>query len=118
VGSATAAFTAVALLSCYVLFAPSPVSGGGVPGADKLVHLALFALLAATARWRFGSSPAVLAAVAAYAVGSEVAQALVLSERSGDVYDVGADLLGAAVGWLLAGRRLRPAVRPVTQRGR
>ncbi len=94
------------LLSLYVLF--TPTSGGPSPfeGADKLVHLVLFALLAGAARWRFGRSPATLAAVAAYAVGSEVVQGALLSTRSGDPYDVVADLLGAAVGWLIAGRLL------------
>ena len=77
------------------------------PGADKVVHLLLFAALAATTRWRFGSAGVGLAAVAAYAVLSEVVQARVLPERSGDAYDVVADLVGAAAGWLLARRLTR-----------
>jgi VanZ family protein len=88
-----------------VLFWPT---GGGdppFPGADKVVHLLLFALLAATARWRFGSASWLLAAVAGYAVVSEVVQGAALADRSGDAYDVLADLLGAVLGWLA------PAVR-------
>jgi VanZ family protein len=94
------------LVSLYVLFAPS--AGGAVlfPGADKLVHLALFALLAATTRWRFGGAAGLLAAVAGYAVVSELVQALVLAERSGDVLDVLADLVGALAGWWAGGRWL------------
>ena len=94
------------LLSLYVLFAPR--SGGDRPfeGSDKVVHLALFALLAATTRWRFGPVAAALAAVGAYAVVSELVQGLLLAERSGDPYDVVADLLGVALGWMLTARRL------------
>ena len=78
-----------------------------LPGADKLVHAGLFALLAATAVWRFGRRPAVVVGLVAYAVLSEVAQGLLLADRSGDPLDVVADLVGTAAGWLL-GRRLRP----------
>ena len=98
---------AVVLVSIYVLFWPDPAGGGsGVPGADKVVHLALFAALAASARARFGAVPALLGAVAGYAVASELAQALLLSTRSGDGLDVVADLVGAGLGWWVAGRRL------------
>ena len=95
------------LLSVYVLFVPDP---GGPPlfaGIDKVVHVVLFALLAGTTRWRFGPVVAGFAAVAAYAVVSEVVQATLLGDRSGDVLDVLADLLGAVLGWLVATRVLR-----------
>lgn len=94
------------LASLYVLFAPT---GGGpvlFAGSDKVVHVLLFALLAGTTRWRFGPAVAGLAAGAAYAVGSEIVQAMLLSTRSGDPYDVVADLLGLAAGWLIASRVL------------
>ena len=94
------------LVSLVVLFAPS-AGGAGIPGADKAVHLLLFAALAATARWRFGALLPVLLAVAAYAPFSEFVQALALSGRSGDPLDVAADLTGAALGWVW-GRRLHP----------
>ena len=87
-----------------VLFAPRGVGTPLLPGADKVVHLLLFAALAATTRWRFGSAGARLGAVVAYAVLSELVQARVLPERSGDAYDVVADLTGAAAGWLLTRR--------------
>ena len=94
------------LVSAYVLFTPRTGGEGLFPGADKVVHAVLFALLAATTRWRFGPAAAGFAAVAAYAAGSELVQGLLLSSRSGDAYDVVADLLGAVAGWLLAGRLL------------
>ncbi len=93
------------LLSLYVLFTPRTGGEGLFPGADKVVHALLFGLLAATTRWRFGPLPAGLVAVVAYAVVSELVQG-VLPTRSGDAYDVVADLCGVLAGWLLA-RRLR-----------
>ena len=96
------------LLSAYVLFTPRTGGDGLFPESDKVVHAVLFGLLAATTRWRFGPAAAGFAAVAMYAVGSEIVQGLLLRSRSGDGYDVVADLLGAAVGWLLAARLPRP----------
>ena len=93
--------------SLYVLFWPSPAGGGGPVGADKVVHAVLFLLLAATARLRFGGRWPVLAVVLAYAGLSELVQAVALAERSGDLYDLVADGLGALAGWLLVGRRQR-----------
>ena len=74
-----------------------------MPGLDKLAHLGLFGLLAATARWRWGATRVVAAALFTYAVASELVQGLLLADRSGDPLDVVADLFGAAAGWLLAG---------------
>jgi VanZ family protein len=97
----------VLLLSVYVLFSPRTASAGLFYGSDKVVHLLLFGLLAGTTRWRFGAVAAALAAVAAYAPLSELVQATLLRTRSGDPYDVVADLLGVAAGWLVATRLLR-----------
>ena len=92
-------------MSLYALFWPEPGgSGVTVPGADKAVHALVFALLAATARLRFGTAATVLAAVLAYAALSEVVQALLLAGRSGDLLDLVADAAGAGAGWLLVGR--------------
>jgi hypothetical protein len=89
-----------------VLFWPIGVGEQPFPAADKLVHLLLFALLAATTRWRFGRVPPALLLVAAYAVVSEVVQGVALAERSGDPVDVVADLVGTGAGWLAAGRAM------------
>jgi len=97
------AFGATLVLSLVVLFLPEAPDGGvELPGADKVVHLLLFGLLATTALRRFGPRPGLLPALAAYAVASEVGQALVLPGRGGDVVDVAADLTGVAVGWAVA----------------
>lgn len=92
------------LLSLYVLFTPRTGGDGLFYGSDKVVHLVLFGLLAATTRWRFGAG---LWLVAVYAPASELVQGLALPTRSGDPYDVVADLLGVLLGWMLAGRVLR-----------
>ncbi len=94
------------LLSLVVLFAPSADGTPTFPGADKLVHLLLFALLAGTLRWRFGPALVGLGIVAVYAVASELIQGFALPNRSGDPLDVVADLAGVAAGWLLACRLL------------
>lgn len=93
------------LLSLYVLFAPRTGGDGLFHGSDKVVHLVLFGLLAATTRWRFGRVTAGLVAVAAYAPVSELVQGLLLTSRSGDPYDVVADLAGVAAGWCVVGSR-------------
>jgi hypothetical protein len=94
------------LLSLYVLFWPSPTGGGvTVPGADKAVHAGLFLLLAGTAALRFGVGLRVLAAVLGYAALSELVQAGLLAERSGDGWDLLADAAGAVVGRQLVRRR-------------
>lgn len=76
------------------------------------MHLLLFALLAGTTRWRFGRGLLGLGLVAAYAVVSEIVQGALLTDRSGDPYDVVADLLGALLGWWVAGRLLRDSGAP------
>jgi VanZ family protein len=76
-----------------------------LPGADKAVHAGLFLLLAATAALRFGVCPLVLGLVLGYATTSELVQAGLLAERSGDVRDLLADALGALAGWALVRRR-------------
>jgi len=104
--TATVAFGAVALLSTVVLFGPGASGEPRFPYDDKVVHLTLFAVLAAVTRWRFGGGGAVLLAVCAYAPGSELVQGGLLPGRSGDPLDVLAYLAGVAVGWSRTGRVL------------
>ena len=90
-----------------MLFSPTGVGDPVFVNADKVVHYLLFALLAATVRWRFGGRERLLWAVFGYAIASEVIQHVALPGRSGDVVDVLADVAGASLGWLVAQRRLR-----------
>jgi hypothetical protein len=94
------AFGGAIAFSMVVLFVPST---GGVPifpYADKLVHAGTFGLLAWTGR-RVGLRPwPLLGALVAYAIGSEVVQATLLPERSGDATDVVADVAGAGAALL------------------
>ena len=85
-----------------MLFVPRAPAPPPVPEFDKLVHGGLFLLLAVTTRWRFGPRLGLLATVAAYGVLSEIVQAVLLPDRSGDPFDALADATGALLGWLLA----------------
>ena len=82
-----------------------------VPGADKVVHAVLFLLLTATAALRFGAGARVLVLALVYAVASELVQAGLLAERSGDAWDVLADAGGAVAGWCLVRSRLSRSAR-------
>ncbi|GAB78394.1 hypothetical protein SAMN05421595_0912 [Austwickia chelonae] len=91
----------------FVLYTPSPGGGGAPPGTDKIVHAVVFALPvlaagAAGAWWRWMAW-----AMVVHAPVSEIAQHVLLPTRSGDVWDVAADLTGVvAAAWLV---RRRPS---------
>jgi len=88
--------------SAVVLFVPSPPSPPPFPYADTAIHLVLFAALALSGRRAGVAELAMAVALAAYAGASEVVQAAVLPGRSGSWADVSADLVGAALGLLVA----------------
>lgn len=100
-------YGAALLLSAVSLFSPSDAGVGGVfPGSDKVGHIALFALVAATG-WLAGVPLRwLLPGVLAYAVGSEVVQGAFLPHRAGDPADVVADTVGVLLG-LGSARRFR-----------
>ncbi|CAN7373779.1 VanZ family protein [Knoellia sp. LjRoot47] len=90
------------LLQLVVLYAPSAGGVAPFPYFDKLVHLTVFALpvlFAVLARL-----PVVPVAVvmALHAPVSEVVQATVLPQRSGDPWDAVADVTGVLLGVLVA----------------
>jgi VanZ family protein len=90
-----------------VLYSPD---GGGpalFPQADKVVHLLVFLVPVALAVVAGFRRRAVVAVFAAQAVLSEVVQATVLPNRSGDVLDAVADLAGVALGVLVGTAVLR-----------
>lgn len=91
-------FALAVVVQLIALYLPNPPSGGGIPGADKAVHAAVFlapALLGVLA----GLRPVVLAPLLiAHAIVSEVVQHLLLPGRGGDPWDAVADIVGVAVG--------------------
>jgi hypothetical protein len=107
-------FAVAVLVSLAVLFAPADDVPASPPGVDKLVHLLLFAALAASGRWagaRAGARAGVLGGLlVVYAAVSEVVQGLSALERSASVADWVADVAGVAaglLGWAWAARRGR-----------
>ena len=114
-GWARAALVAAVVANLVVLYWPGPVSDGGIPFADKIVHVGIFAVVA-VAGVRAGVPLAWLAGLlAVHAVSSELVQHWLLANRSGDPADVAADLLGVglglAVAWKLAARTAVAATR-------
>lgn len=102
------AASAVALQAA-VLFAPRApsVDTGGLP-IDKVVHFGVFAAATAAVIWAGGGTRPTVAIMAAYAPVSEIIQAWAYPQRSGEIADVIADLLGVAAGaWI--GVRARSA---------
>lgn len=87
------------IVQLLVLYAPSAGGGGAFfPHTDKVVHAAVFGLpvflavvAGVPARW-------VVPLMAGHAVLSEVIQAQLLPRRSGDPWDVVADLVGVGLG--------------------
>lgn len=98
----------------YLPRVPESVPGSGVPGLDKVVHVAVFALTVwaagrlLAARSRFPMGWVVIAALL-HAVLIELLQGLVLVDgRTGDAGDLLADVVGIALGLgLWIGERLR-----------
>jgi VanZ family protein len=97
------AFAAACVVHLVALYAPrSPGPDTAFPFADKVVHLLLFAAVAYTGVkirlplwWLAG-------VLAVDAVLSEVLQHTVLPQRSGDVLDTLADLIGLFAGMFWA----------------
>lgn len=101
---------------CVVLYWPSPTVPGAadVPGLDKILHVAIFAL-PTWALVRAVRTPwvGVLAMVVHVPVSEWVQQALVPG-RGAELWDGVAGLLGIVIGWA-AGARTRAARDPRQQ---
>ncbi len=93
------AAAAAVLVQLVVLYVPTAPGVPLFPGADKVIHLLVFAvpvLLLLLA----GAEPRVVVGVLALHAGvSEVVQGALLPDRSGDPVDALADLAGVALGW-------------------
>lgn len=93
-------FAGAVAASFVVLYWPS-AGGPGVPHADKLVHVAMFAAMAfAGFRGRIPGR-VLVPLLTAHAASSEVIQDRMLAGRGGDVADLLADLAGVLAGWAL-----------------
>lgn len=88
------------VVNLWVLYAPR-VSGPEVPGIrlDWVGHALTFAALTFTALMARVPPALVLVLVTVNAAASEAIQHWFLPERTGDVTDLVADLVGVAVGW-------------------
>lgn len=98
---ARGAFAVTVLVSLAVLFAP-PADVPTTPyGVDKVVHAALFAALAFTARWAGVGRGVTAALTVVYAGVSEVLQGTHLVGRDASLGDWLADVVGVLAGLLL-----------------
>ncbi len=99
-----------------VLYAPAVPASGPVtlPGADKVAHAGVFALVVVAALGARVPARWVVPLALGHAVVSELVQHLLLPGRSGDVWDVVADVVGVGLGWAAATllNRRRAARRP------
>jgi VanZ family protein len=103
-------FAVVVLVSLAVLFAPQSDVPAAPPGVDKVVHVVLFAALAASGRWAGVGRRVLAALLIVYAAVSEVLQGITPLARSASVADWLADVVGVLLGlalWGLLTRRHR-----------
>ena len=91
--------TFAALLVVLVMSLRPSVSIGDVPHADKLVHLAAYAVLSGLARlgWPKVWGGLIFAGLAVFGIGIEVAQHTMNLGRTGSIVDILANLLGTAL---------------------
>ena len=97
-------FAAAVVGQLVVLYAPRAPSTGGVPGLDKVVHVLVFAVVLGLGWWAGVPRPLVLTVSVVQAPVSELLQWAVLPHRSGDLFDLVADLVGCALGWWVVRR--------------
>ncbi|MGH3722559.1 MAG: VanZ family protein [Mycobacterium sp.] len=88
-------------LACVLLFSPGGTVPSGPPGADKVVHFLIFAMLAVSSCSARIGEASTLAWVLTFAACSEVIQALWVPHRDGSLLDLLADTVGLLTGLLL-----------------
>lgn len=104
---AKAMFSVAVVLQVIVLYDPTAPQPPTVPwwdwapAPDKVLHMAVFALVAWTGRQVGIPVRTLVFWLAVQAVVSELAQARLLPERNGDVVDLVADLVGIGIGAVL-----------------
>jgi hypothetical protein len=98
----TAAFAVSVAVQFAVLYWPRAAAAPSPLPVDKVVHVAIFAAVAWTGL-RLGLAPApLLGALLVHAGVSEIVQATLLVQRSGDPGDAVADAVGVAFGAVAA----------------
>ena len=110
-----ALIAALSLLPAWIF----PPSAAGLPGIDKVAHLAMYGVLGAMSRWAAGEAaiPAAArwllpAAGVGYGVLMELLQGWIAGAgRSFSWGDVLANLAGVVAGWIVAERRAARAGR-------
>lgn len=85
-------------LQLIVVYAPQGPGGPQIPGLDKLVHLLIFAVPVLAALMAGLRGPWVLGILAVHAPVSELIQHFALPHRTGDLWDMVADLVGVGLG--------------------
>ncbi|MDT0214618.1 VanZ family protein [Rothia sp. ARF10] len=107
------------IVQLAVVYAPSAGGAPGVPHLDKLVHASVFALPVLLGLLARLPLVPVVVVMALHAPVSEVLQGTLLPQRSGDPWDAVADLVGVALGAVVATvvlRRSRAGVEVAVER--
>jgi hypothetical protein len=100
-----AVLLAAVVVQLAVLYWPRPPDvGAGVPGLDLVVHLAVFGAVAWAGRRAGLPVVPLVAALVLHAAVSEVVQAYLVPDRTGDWRDAVADVVGTVGGVLVASR--------------
>ena len=98
------AFGAALAVTTVLMLVPSP---GTASSNDKVDHVLVFATLTLLGAWAMVPTRWLVPGLIAYAALTELLQAAATEVRHGDLLDVAADLVGIAVGVLIAGLIVR-----------
>jgi hypothetical protein len=94
------AFGLALVMQLTAVYSPSVPAGPQINGLDKVIHVFIFATPVLVGLMAGLSVPWVLIIFVVHAPVSELIQHFALVHRSGDVFDVLADLCGVALGGL------------------
>ena len=94
---------AYVVLIAWLALRPPAGGAAGLPGVDKLLHAAAFAVMMGLAHWSMGRNRAVQAAITCLALGFliEAAQFAMSFGREASVGDLAANAVGIFIGFLV-----------------
>jgi VanZ family protein len=101
-----APLTISTIAALIILFTPASGVPSGFQHSDKIIHFLLFAALAYSSRFAGIRVTRTAAWTIAFAVASEILQAVLPLGRTGGVDDALFDALGVAAGLVIAARTL------------